>query len=185
MKSIALSVVVLFAASVMSAESPASATSAKTDDLKAADAQPVDAKANPAKLAGAKVAPAVTVDPKTGKAPASKEVKKTEKEPVLPGTVIARPNGTFLSLEVVNANFKLSFYDKKKKPMAPDVSRATAHWPNPRAKGDNRTVLNASGTALVGTKPVLPPFNFNVILTLLKGDDDTAVAVENYTVQVH
>ncbi len=122
-------------------------------------------------------------DPKaaTAKKEAKKEVKK-EELPKIPGMEIARPNGTFLGLEVVGGNFKLTFYDKKKKAMGVDVTRATARWPNPRSPGDNRTVLNGNGTALVGAKPVLPPFNFNVFLTLLKGEGDEAKAVETYTV---
>jgi hypothetical protein len=112
--------------------------------------------------------------------------KKPEVERKIPGVTIPRTDGTYLGLEVVSGNFKLSFYDKKKKPVAVDVSRATARWPNIRsALGDNRTVLNPSGLALIGTKPVLPPHNFIVRLTLLKGEGDTAKAVENYTVQFH
>ncbi|HEY8994874.1 MAG TPA: hypothetical protein VIM71_09450 [Lacunisphaera sp.] len=119
--------------------------------------------------------------PASGKA--APEIKKEAPLPKIPGTEIARPNGTFLGLEVVGGNFKLTFYDKKKKPMAVDVTRATARWPNPRSPGDNRTVLNGSGTALVGAKPVVPPFTFNVYLTLLQGEGDEAKAVENYVVQ--
>jgi hypothetical protein len=122
----------------------------------------------------------------TAKTPAKKDVKKEEKkkeeEPKIPGTTIARTNGKFLGLEVVGGQFKLSFYDAKKKPAAVDVTRATARWPNPRGPGDYRTVLNLSGKALVGSKPVTPPYTFNVYLTLLQGEGDEAKAVENYVV---
>ena len=50
------------------------------------------------------------------------------------------------------------------------------------AAQDTALVLNGSGTSLVGAKPVVPPFNFNVYLTLLQGEGDEAKAVENYTV---
>lgn len=132
-------------------------------------------------------APAPAAPGTAAKAPAKKEVKKEEKKeeaPKIPGTTIVRPNGTFLGLEVEGGKFKLSFYDKKKKAMAVDVTRATARWPNPRGPGDNRTVLNPAGKALIGAKPVLPPFTFNVYLTLLQGDGDEAKAVENYVVQL-
>jgi hypothetical protein len=132
-------------------------------------------------------APAPAAPGAAVKTPAKKEVKKEEKkeeEPKIPGTTIVRPNGTFLGLEVEGGKFKLSFYDKKKKAMAVDVTRATARWPNPRGPGDNRTVLNPAGKALIGAKPVLPPFTFNVYLTLLQGDGDEAKAVENYVVQL-
>ena len=160
MKTLAALFALLFAASLMQAQSPAPVPAAKPADPKAA--------------------PAV-------KAPVKKEGKKDtkkEEEPKIPGTTIARPNGTFLGLEVEGGKFKLSFYDKKKKPMAVDVTRASARWPNPRGPGDYRTVLNPSGKALIGAKPVVPPYTFNVYLTLLQGEGDDAKAVENYVVQL-
>lgn len=165
MKTFVALAAVLFAATHLLAETPpATATSP-------ADTKVVEAK------------PAAPVVKAPAPAPAKKEEKaKAEKEPVIPGTTIARPNGTYLGLEVVGVNFKLSFYDKKKKPMAPDVTRALARWPNTRGSGDNRTVLNPSGNSFMGSKPVIPPFTFNVFLTLMKGDGDEAKAVENYTV---
>lgn len=118
-------------------------------------------------------------------APGTTGPVKKEEEPKIPGTVINRSNGAFLGLEVVGGNFKLSFYDKKKKPVSPDVTRASARWPNPRSvTGPNRTVLNPSGAALVGSKPVLPPFTFTVHLTLLQGDGEDAAVVESYDVPV-
>jgi hypothetical protein len=162
MKLIAAAVCLLFATSLMQAQTPPAPT-------------PADPKAPATKATPAKVTP--------GKAaPAKPEAKKEEELPKIPGTVIVRANGTKLGLEVVGGNFKLTFYDKKHKPMAMDVTRATARWPNPRAPGDNRTVLNGSGTSLVGAKPVIPPFNFNVYLTLLQGEGEEVKAVENYTV---
>ena len=170
MKSIAVATCLIFATNLMQAQTPGAAT-------------PTDAKAPAIEVAAPK-APAAkataTTPAKT--TPAKKEEKKKEELPKIPGTVINRPNGTFLGLEVVGGNFKLTFYDKKHKPMAVDVTRATARWPNPRAPGDNRTVLNGSSTALVGAKPVIPPYNFNVFLTLLAGEGEEAKAVENYTV---
>lgn len=158
----------LVAASLLSAQTTATKPSAKpVADTKAAP----EAKTAPGAKATAPVKPS-----------AKKDEKKKEEEPKIPGTVIARANGTFLGLEVVGGNFKLSFYGKDKKPMAVDVTRATARWPNVRSPGDNRTVMNVSGTALVGAKPVVPPFNFNVYLTLLQGEGDQAKAVESYVV---
>jgi hypothetical protein len=122
------------------------------------------------------------VDPKAAPG-AKKEVKKEVPLPKIPGTVINRADGNFLSLQVAGGNFTLTFYDKKHKLMAMDVTRATARWPNPRAPGDNRTVLNGSGSTLVGAKPVVPPYNFTVYLTLLQGEGEDAKAVESYTVR--
>lgn len=165
MKPIAVAAGLLFVASLTHAQT-------------APAAKPVDPKAPDAKSTPATKAPAAP-----GKAtPAKKEQKKEEELPKIPGTVITRQNGNLLGLEVVGGNFKLSFYDKKHKAMAVDVTRAVARWPNPRSPGDNRTVLNSNGTALIGQKAVVPPFNFNVFLTLLQGDGDEAKAVETYTV---
>ena len=149
---------------VKSTDPKAAAAAAKATDTNAAAATAVDPKAAP----GAK-----------------KEVKKEAPLPKIPGTVINRTNGTFLSLQVVGGNFTLTFYDKKHKLMAIDVTRAAARGPNNRTSlpKDFRTVLNGSGTALVGQRPVLPPFNFSVYITLLQGDGEEAKAVENYTVQ--
>jgi len=117
--------------------------------------------------------------------------KAGEKKPEakIEGIVIARPNGSFLGLTLDNGTFKLAFYDKSKKPASADVTRAAARW-NPNYKlGSERIILNVSGDgkALVGSKPVRPPYAFKLFLTLLKGDasaEDTAPeqAVENYTV---
>lgn len=115
-------------------------------------------------------------------APGTTVQPKKEEEPKIPGTVVTRADGTFLGLEVVGGNFKLSFYDKKKKLVPPAVTRASARWPNPRGPGDFRTVLNPSGNALVGSKPVIPPFTFNVYLTLLKAEGDTETTVESFVV---
>lgn len=162
MKPIAVAMCLLFASSLMQAQTPPAA--------KPADPKAPAAKATPAKATTGKAAPAKT------------EAKKEEELPKIPGTVIVRPNGSKLGLEVVGAKFKLTFYDKKHKPMAMDVTRATARWPDPRASGDNRTVLNGSGSELIGAKPVIPPFNFNVYLTLLQGEGELSKAVENYVV---
>jgi hypothetical protein len=164
MKPTAVAVCLLFATSLMQAQTPPAA--------KPADPKAPAAKATPAK-------------PATGKAaPAKPEAKKEAELPKIPGTVIVRANGTKLGLEVVDGKFKLSFYDKKHKPMAMDVTRATARWPNTRSgtPSDYRTVLNGSGTALVGARPVFPPYTFTVFLTLLQGEGEEAKAVETYTV---
>ena len=190
MKIIAFPVVLLFSTSLISAELPAPATPAPTAPAPAApatapgvtptkSAKPIEV-VKPAIVKPAPVAPSVTA-----KTPVKKEVKKEDAIGKITGVEITRANGTWLGLEVVGGNFVLSFYNAKKKPMAPDVSRANARWPNPRALGPNQTVLNASGNALVGSKPVVPPYTFNVFLTLLNGEGDAAVAVENYTVAMH
>ncbi len=114
-----------------------------------------------------------------------KDQKKTEEEMgKIEGMVIARPNGHFLGLTVEGGQWKLAFYNEKKKPEPVDVTRAAARWVIP-LKGDNeRTVLNpgSDGQSLVGSRFVRPPYNFKLFLTLIKGEGEAAEAVENYSV---
>lgn len=101
-------------------------------------------------------------------------------EGALPGTVVPRKNGTFLSLSIEGGSFKLSFFDKDKKPMAPDIARATVRW-NPSYKvGDERRVLNpdSDGQAMVSSA-VRPPYRFKAYLTLL---NEQGEGTESYVV---
>jgi len=120
-------------------------------------------KTGPSSATGAAAVGAKATDPKA----ATKDPKKKEDEPKIPGVTIKRPNGTFLGLEV-----------------AFDVTRAKSRWPNTRSASVawNFTVLNIAGKALVGAKPALPPYAWNVYLTLLQGEGEDAKAVETYTV---
>ncbi|MFT3867336.1 MAG: hypothetical protein QM715_02450 [Nibricoccus sp.] len=118
---------------------------------------------------------------KAGPAPAQQEetAKPEEAEPVVPGTVINRADGSFLSVTIENNCFKIAFYDTKKMPKAPDVTRAAVRWSPKNKKGDERRILNASsdGQSLISPPPVLPPHNFRIFVTLLNDKDE---AVETY-----
>ncbi len=177
MKTLAAFAALLLAAGQLSAQTPPTTTTTTTTPT--TTTAPTGTKASDVKPTDSKSTTTTTTVKKDDK-------KKPAPEPIIPGVNIPRANGTYLSLEVVDGNFKLSFYDKKKKLMTPDVTRATARWPNLRSvAGDNRTVLNSSGNALVGQKTVVPPLNFIIHLTLLQGEGDEAKAVETYTVQFH
>ncbi len=130
--------------------------------------KPPASKPNPAKPAPGKA------DPKS----------KEEEMGVIEGTTIARANGHFLGLKLESGKYKLTFYDKKKKPEKADVTRAIARWPNLQGPGDNRATLNVAGDGTYLTAPqfVRPPYVFKVFITLLSGEGDQAVAVENYTI---
>ncbi len=148
-----------------------------------AETKPVVTPAKPAAAVTPGKPTTVTTPAKPGSK--AKVVVKKEEEPKILGITLNRANGTFLGLEVVGGNFKLTFYDEKKKPMAIDVDRATARWPNTRDVGDYRSVLNPVGTdALVGNRFVYPPYVFTVFLSLVKGDGDETKAVESFAVQM-
>ncbi|HRI82290.1 MAG TPA: hypothetical protein PLF88_07630 [Opitutaceae bacterium] len=125
---------------------------------------------------------AAQTKPADAPAEAKAGAKAEDEMGVIPGVTLTRADGTFLGLEVVNGNFKLTFYDKKKKPARANVARATARWNANQKTGQDFTVLNPSGdTALVGTKFVRPPYNFIVFLVLLNEAGDV---VENYQVNM-
>jgi hypothetical protein len=134
--------------------------------------------------------PPATPAPTPVPAPAAKPVvpaKPVEKEePKIPGIVLQRPNGNQLGLTLANGTFKLSFYDKKRKAILADVTRARATW-NPVYKAiPEQTILNLldGGKAIGGGKPVRAPYAFKLRLTLLAGEGESEQSVESYTVDI-
>jgi len=149
---------------------------AKPEAKPAAPAMPPAAKAEPGKAAA-------KADPN---APAKKDGKKKEDEMgKIEGLEIARGSG-FLGLQIVNGTFKLSFYDAKKKPVAPDVASGAFRWNVNYQKMPERTILSPSGTALVSDKTVKPPYSFKLFVTLFKqaggGADGSDAGAESFTV---
>lgn len=108
-----------------------------------------------------------------------------DEEGKITGITLNRQSGQFLGLEIVGGNFKLSFYDEKKKPVPVDaaVARGSARWDNKQKLGTDFTVLNRSGDGLtlVGAKFVRPPYNFIVFLSLLNEAGDV---IESYPVNM-
>ncbi len=98
------------------------------------------------------------------------------------GIEIARANGRYLGLEIVSGNFKLTFYNEKKKPEPVDVARATARWQARTKPFREFNVLNPSGDghSLAGNRFVRPPHIFIVYLTLMHESGEVA---ESHQVQ--
>ena len=115
-------------------------------------------------------------------APGAQNPAEPEPEPQIPGIIIPRAKGGFLGILVDNGNFKLSFYDAKKKPVQVDVVRATARWPVKYRLGDERTVLNPNGdgTALTSGTFVRPPLVFKLYLSLFVENRNDAA--ESYVI---
>ncbi len=103
-------------------------------------------------------------------------------EPTIPGFVIPRTSGGYLSLQVVDGKFKLSFFGADKKPVPVNIARAAVRWIVHYSVLNERTVLNpnADNTALTSPKFVRPPYLFKLYLTLLGQEGEEAV--EDYVI---
>jgi hypothetical protein len=101
----------------------------------------------------------------------------------IPGVTIPRDNGGFLGLEIDrNSNFKLSFYDKDKAPVAADVGLATMRWHDSNTVKIEFVSLNPGGDGKCLTSPrvIRRPWTFKLtILLFAAGNNDP---VESYTV---
>lgn len=119
-------------------------------------------------------------------APAAAPEVKTEG--VIPGITIERKTGTgFLGIQVVEGNFKLTYYDLDKQPVAADHPRALLRWPARHKTGDDRAMLNRSGDGSYLTAPkfVRPPYAFRLFITLIAGEEgesETDVNTETYAI---
>lgn len=91
-----------------------------------------------------------------------------------------------MGLQIVNANFRLTFYDAKKKPLPADVSQAVLRWQPTYQRNEERVLLEraADGKALTSPRTVRPPYNFKLYMTLFKEPvtGAEAVAAENFVV---
>lgn len=108
------------------------------------------------------------VEPKKKEEPAKKE------EPKINGIVVARGEKGFLGVEIVGGAFKITFYDKKKNKVAPDVARAALRWDAKYKVGQERLVLNpdGDGKSLSSPKTIRPPYTFKLFITLIKEATD-------------
>ncbi len=144
------------------------------------DEQPTP-KAPPAQAPG-KTAPAAKA---TTKLAATKTQKKPEAPPKIEGMEIARGDRGYLGVAINGGVFKISFYDKDKKPTSADVSAAALRWPVHYQPNDERTFLQPSsdGKSLTSDRIVKPPYSFKLYITLLKATaDGQQTPVESYLI---
>jgi len=116
--------------------------------------------------------------------------KAADDDPDKPGKItgipIDRPNGSFLGIEIKDGNFKLTFYNAKKKKVPADVALAALHWPVHYQPNEERTVLGTltdDGTALTSEKPVRAPHAFKLHISLFAEGAENAL--ENYVIDFH
>ena len=128
--------------------------------------------------------PGAKADPKA--APAKSDAKKKKEEPPgkIDGVTVARGTG-FLGLQIVGGHFKLSFYDAKKKPVAPDVTSAVLRWKVNYQPDLEHTQLTPGGgpNALTSEKVIRGPYSFRLTVLLLKGEGEAA-SVESISVDL-
>ena len=116
------------------------------------------------------------------KADSPKPTAPAEADGTITGTVIPRPNGNFLGLEIIDNNFRLSTYNKHKKPEKGDFTQAVLHWSVHYQPNEERTLLTPSddGLFLTSEKPIRAPHSFKLFIALfVAGKEDP---VESYVI---
>jgi hypothetical protein len=118
----------------------------------------------------------------TARAAAAPDTPADDKEGTVAGTPIKRAQGGWLGIEIKEGNFRLTFYNEKKKPVAADRTSAVFRWPVHYQPNDERTELVATDNpdVLASPYPVKPPYSFILHIALLGGDQKDGV--EGYTI---
>jgi hypothetical protein len=130
--------------------------------------------------AESKTAPAAAAK---GAADASK--KKEDEIGKIEGLEVKRTGEGYFGVQLIDGNFKITFYDAKKKVIPAPMHRAALRWPVNYRPADERTVLNLSGDgkSLTSAKVVKPPYLFKLFITFLAdGADEAGPGTESYVV---
>jgi hypothetical protein len=96
--------------------------------------------------------------------------KDDDKEGTIAGTPDPRPNGGWIGVEIKGGNFRLTFYNEKKKPVAADCSSAIFRWAVHYQPNDERTELLPTDDPSVFSSeyPVRAPYVFHKLhITLI------------------
>jgi hypothetical protein len=110
-------------------------------------------------------------------------VRAESPEPELAGTLIQRPNGTFLQMVMEGNRFHFYFFDAEKKPMAPDVDRISVRMRSVRDKPRFTVAVPFEGiNGLRAPYFVTPPHIFIAYLNLMR--DGVEDPVETHVVNV-
>ncbi len=93
---------------------------------------------------------------------------------LLPEVYASTPAGETAD-ELVNHNYKLTFYGADKKPQDADYQRALLRWSPKNKSGQERYMLtlDSDGKSLVSPRYVRPPHNYRLIITLISDDSET------------
>lgn len=110
---------------------------------------------------------------------------KKAPEPKIEGMEVPRGELGYMGVAIVGGQFKITFYDRKKAPIAADVHRALLRWDPKYKQGQERVVLNLTedGKALTAPKAIRPPHIFKLFITLMrKSETGEDKATETYTI---
>lgn len=157
-----------------SAQSATPAPAPSTGTAPSTEAAPDAAPKTPPVAPPVRIAPPkqTTDKPDAKKAETAKKAPEPKKkeEPKIEGITVSRGERGFIGVEIVNSTFKITFYDTKKKKIAPDVARAALRWDPKYKVGSERLVLNpdGDGKSLSSPKSIRPPYNFKLFITLIK-----------------
>jgi hypothetical protein len=117
--------------------------------------------------APAKAASGVAAKAGADKGKTEKTAKKEEAPAKIEGMEIGRGEKGFLGLQIVDGNFKLNFYDAKKKPQTPDLTRAVLRWnPSYKPQPELYTLGPGGGKFLTLARTVRPPYTFKLFIGL-------------------
>ncbi len=152
------------------ATKPATAPTAKSAAIPAAKT-----------AAPAKAAPAVAAKAGADQSKTEKTAKKEEAPAKIEGMEIGRGEKGFLGLQIVDGNFKLNFYDAKKKAQTPDLTRAVLRWnPNNKPGAEVYILSPGGGKFLTLARTVRPPYTFKLFIGLFA--DGAEQPTESYVV---
>jgi hypothetical protein len=120
-----------------------------------------------------------------GAAPAPTPTPTEEAEGTVSGTPVARSQGGWLGVEVVNRTFRVTFYDEKKKPVPADATSAILRWTVQYQPNDERTELLPTDdpSVLASSYAVKGPLIFKLHITLLT--ESKPAAAESYFIDFH
>lgn len=113
------------------------------------------------------------------KEPAKAPVKKKIYELPKTGLNQPRPAGGWINVEAVGTRLIVKFYDKEKKPVAPDMIRGFAQF-RYASKNPERAPLHLEGLTLASTATVRPPHNFLVLLSLFTSESAGPTESHNF-----
>ena len=150
---------------------------------------PAAAQPTPSTTTAKKGVPAKPAAGAPAKTKAGDKKKKEEPPPKIDGIEVSRGERGFLGVKLDGNTFKISFYNREKKPMPVDVTGAALRWPVKYQPNDERAFLTpvGDGKALGSDKIVKPPYVFKLYITLLtdaSSGGETPPA-ETYVIDFH